>query len=108
MTSMTPFGLRRTVDLTAEFSEYVVDSMTLINDALGKDGRAFIFDTVDVHQQVIGEKHLWDMFGWMGDVAAASAALDAWNSGDDSLLDDLDYVSVSWLEENGVPKMELQ
>ncbi len=107
MPTTTPFGLRRTIALDAEFSEYVIESVGLINELLVATGRAFIFDTVDVRQQVIDGKHLWDMYGWVGRSDMAEQALCSWDSGDDSLLDSLDYVSITWLDDNGAPRMDI-
>lgn len=58
------YGIRYTSDLTGEYSEYVIDSVDLLNLQLAPHGMSFFFDTIDVHQQIIGGKHCWDMFGW--------------------------------------------
>ena len=42
------FGIRYTNDLTDEFSEYVVDSVDLLNLQLASHDMSFFFDTVDV------------------------------------------------------------
>lgn len=42
------FGIRNANDLTDEFSEYVVDSVDLLNAQLAFHGMGFFFDTVDV------------------------------------------------------------
>lgn len=44
---MTHFGIRHANDLTDEFSEYIVDSVDLLNLQLASHGMGF-FDTVDV------------------------------------------------------------
>lgn len=42
------FGIRYANDLTDEFSEYVVDSVDLLNAQLASHDMSFFFDTVDV------------------------------------------------------------
>lgn len=61
---MEHFGIRYTDDMTGEYSEYVIDSVDLLNSQLAPHGMSFFFDTIDVRQQIIGGKHCWDMFGW--------------------------------------------
>lgn len=43
------FRIRYANDLTDEFSEYVVDSVDLLNAQLASHGMSFFFDTIDVH-----------------------------------------------------------
>lgn len=50
------FGIRYASDLTDEFSEYIVDSVDLLNAQLAPHGISFFFDAVDVDQCVIGGK----------------------------------------------------
>ena len=42
------FGIRCANDLTDEFSEYVVDSVDLLNARLASHDMSFFFDTGDV------------------------------------------------------------
>ena len=42
------FGIRYANDLTDEFSEYVVDSVDLLNAQLASHGVGFFFDAVDL------------------------------------------------------------
>lgn len=42
------FGIRYANDLTDEFSEYIVDSVDLLNLQLAPHGVGFFFDAVDV------------------------------------------------------------
>lgn len=42
------FGIRYENDLTDKFSEYIVDSVDLLNAQLAHRDPAFFFDTVDV------------------------------------------------------------
>lgn len=44
----THFGIRYANDPTDEFSEYIVDSVDLLNLQLAPHGVGFFFDTVDV------------------------------------------------------------
>lgn len=43
------YGIRYTSDLTGEYSEYVIDSVDLLNLQLASHGMSFFFDTIDVH-----------------------------------------------------------
>ena len=45
---MTHFGIRYANDLTDEFSEYIVDSVDLLNAQLASNGVGFFFDAVDL------------------------------------------------------------
>ena len=45
---MTYFGIRYANDLTDEFSEYIVDSVDLLNAQLASHDMSFFFDAVDV------------------------------------------------------------
>ena len=45
---MAHFGIRYANDLTDEFSEYVVDSVDLLNARLASHDMSFFFDAVDV------------------------------------------------------------
>lgn len=42
------FGIRYANDLTDELSEYVVDSVDLLNAQLASHDMSFFFDTVDI------------------------------------------------------------
>ena len=42
------FGIRYVNDLTGEYSEYVTDSVDLLNLQLASHDMSFFFDTVDV------------------------------------------------------------
>ena len=42
------FGIRYANDLTDEFSEYIVDSVDLLNSQLVSHGMGFFFEAVDV------------------------------------------------------------
>ena len=59
------FGIRYTNDLTDEFSEFIVDSVDLLNAQLARYGLSFFFDTIDADQRVIGGRYCEDMFGWV-------------------------------------------
>ena len=45
---MTNFGIRYANDLTGEYSEYVTDSVDLLNAQLASYGAGSFFDAVDV------------------------------------------------------------
>lgn len=45
---MAHFGIRYANDLTDELSEYVVDSVDLLNSQLASHDMSFFFDAVDV------------------------------------------------------------
>ena len=45
---MTSFGIRYANDLTGEYSEYVTDSVDLLNAQLASYGAGSFFDAVDV------------------------------------------------------------
>lgn len=59
------FGIRYESDLTHRYSEYIVDSVDLLNAQLAPHEMGFYFDSVDYCQQMIGGKHCWDMYGWV-------------------------------------------
>lgn len=64
---MRVFGIRREADTTGPWSDYVVDSVSLLNEHLNPRGKYFYFVEVDVAQQVIGGHKVWDMYGWVID-----------------------------------------
>ena len=97
------FGIRYENDLTHWYSEYIVDSVDLLNTRLSRRGMNFFFDTADVHQQVIGGKHCWDMFGWVGPNDAVNDFEPIWLAGEDEKLEGYDYVCASWEDRNGLP-----
>lgn len=80
------FGIRCESDLTHRYSGYIVDSVDLLNTRLSRRGMNFFFDTADVHQQVIGGKHCWDMFGWVVPNDAVNDFEPIWLAGDDEKL----------------------
>ena len=47
---MEHFGIRYENDLTDKFSEYIIDSVDLLNAQIAPRDLAFFFDTVDVDQ----------------------------------------------------------
>lgn len=64
---MTTFGIRHEADTTGEWSQYVIDSVNLLNEHLNPSGKYFYFDEIDVAQQDIGGYKVWDMYGWVVD-----------------------------------------
>ena len=98
------FGIRYANDLTDEFSEYVVDSVDLLNAQLAPHGMSFFFDTIDVRQQIIGGKHCWDMFGWVVPNGLVPDFEPTWLAGEDEKLESYScYVCASWEDRDGMP-----
>lgn len=61
---MTEFGIRYEADLhNGVWTDYVVDSVRLLNRQLAPEGRRFYFGEIDVAQKIIGGYKVWDMFG---------------------------------------------
>ena len=77
---MTTFGIRHTADTTGRWSDYVVDSVNLLNEHLNPSGKFFYFDEVDVAQQVIGGHKVWDMYGWVIDSSSRGEFEPMWLS----------------------------
>ena len=100
---MTSSGIEFTVGLNDKFSEYITDSVELLNAQLGRHGMAFFFDTVDATQQVISGKHGEDMFGWAVPDELVDEFKPAWIDGDGVELEKYDYVCASWEDRNGQP-----
>lgn len=98
------FGIRYANDLTDEFSEYVVDSVDLLNAQLASHDMSFFFDTIDVHQQIISGKHCWDMFGWAVPNGLVPEFEPIWLASEDEKFDEkYDYVCAKWEEHDGKP-----
>lgn len=104
MHTASHFGIRCESDLTHRCSEYIVDSVDLLNTGLSRRGMKFFFDTADVRQQVIGGKHCWGMFGWIVPDDAVDDFEPIWLSGDDGKLEGYDYVCASWEDRDGFPR----
>ena len=100
---MEHFGIRYENDLTDKFSEYIVDSVDLLNAQLEHRDLAFFFDTVDVCQQVIDGMHCEDMFGWVVPNDAVKDFEPIWLAGNDRNLEGYDYVCASWEDRDGLP-----
>lgn len=101
---MAHFGIRYANDLTDEFSEYVVDSVDLLNAQLASHDMSFFFDTIDVHQQIIGGKHCWDMFGWAVPNDSVLEFEPIWLASEDEKLESYDsYVCANWGDRDGKP-----
>lgn len=103
MATTPHFGIRYASDLTGEYSEYVVDSVDLLNAQLAPHGMSFFFDSCDFRQQVINGKHCWDMYGWVVPNDRAAEFERIWLANDDERLDDYDYVCASWKDRGGEP-----
>lgn len=100
---MTNSGIEFTVGLNDKFSEYITDSVELLNAQLSRHGMVFFFDTVDATQQVIGGKHCEDMFGWAVPNELVDEFKPAWIDDDGVELEKYDYVCASWEDRNGQP-----
>ena len=100
---MAHFGIRYENDLTDKFSEYIVDSVDLLNAQLAHRDLAFFFDAVDVDQRVIGDMHCEDMFGWVVPNDIVKDFEPIWLAGDDAKLEGYDYVCASWEDRGGIP-----
>ena len=106
MPTTTVFGIRHTADLTGEFSDFVIDSVNLLNEQLADESRCFLFDTVDVRQQVIGGSKVWDMYGWVVDKADLDKVEPAWLADEDERIDEFApeaYECATWVDEGGKP-----
>ncbi len=90
------FGIRYESDLTHRCSEYIVDSVDLLNAQLAPHEMGFYFDSVDFRQQMIGGKHCWDMYGWVVPNDAVNDFEPIWLAGDDEKLEGYDYACASW------------
>lgn len=98
------FGIRYANDLTDEFSEYVVDSVDLLNAQLAPHDMSFFFDTIDVHQQIIGGKHCWDMLGWAVPNGLVPDFEPIWLASEDEKLESYNsYVCAKWEDRDGKP-----
>ncbi|NMF55406.1 hypothetical protein HF320_03545 [Collinsella sp. KGMB02528] len=97
------FGIRYANDLTGEYSKYVVDSIDLLNAQLAPHDMSFFFDTIDVHQQIIGGKHCCDMFGWVVPNGLVPDFEPTWLAGEDEKLESYNcYVCASWEDRDGM------
>lgn len=59
------FGIRCMEDLRGKYSDFIIDSVDLLNVQLAACEMSFYFDGDDFRQQMIGGKHCGDMFGWV-------------------------------------------
>lgn len=104
MATTPHFGIRYTSDLTSEYSEYVIDSVDLLNAQLAPHGMRFFFDSCDFRQRIIGGKHCWDMYGWTIPDDSVPEFEPAWLAGEDEKLESYNaYVCVSWENRDGKP-----
>ena len=90
---MEHFGIRYEEDLTHICSDYIIESVDLLNAHLSHHGMNFFFDMADVDQQVIGGKHCWDMFGWVVPTESIDEFEHIWLASEDDALEKYDYVS---------------
>lgn len=97
------FGIRYTNDLTDEFSEFIVDSVDLLNAQLARHGLSFFFDTIDVDQRVIGGRCCEDMFVRVILNGLVAEFEPIWLASEDEKLGGYDYVCASWENRGGKP-----
>lgn len=108
---MTEFGIRYKADLTGEWSDYVVDSVRLLNEQLEPEGRRFYFDQADVAQKSIGGFNVWDMYGWAVLPEEVDEFEPLWlasadrgpGEGGSTPMDGFCDVTVTWEERDGKP-----
>lgn len=108
---MRVFGIRREADKVGEWSDYVGDSVNLLNEHLSPRGKYFYFDEIDVAQQIIGGYKVWDMYGWVIDESERGEFESLWLAEADrhaapdgsTPLDKFRDVTVIWEDSDGVP-----
>ena len=88
MSTSTVFGIRHTADLEAEDSDWLVDSVGLVNAEAAKTGEAFLFDTVDVAQRVLNGHKCWNMYGWVVPLEKLPEVEPLWLADDDEPIGD--------------------
>ena len=106
MSVSTTFGIRRTADLEANDSDWLIDSVCLINNEAAKTGEAFLFDTVDVAQRVINGHKCWDMYGWVVPLEKLPDVMPKWLADNDEAIDDY-YTFVGFSEGTDLPVVEI-
>lgn len=106
MSASTVFGIRHTADLEAGDSDWLIDSIGLINAEAAKTGEAFLFDTVDVAQRVLNGHKCWDMYGWVVPLEKLPEVEPLWLADDDEPIDDY-YTFVCFSEGTGIPVVEI-
>lgn len=108
---MSVFGIRYEGDTVGKWSDYVVDSVNLLNEHLNPRGKYIYFDEIDVAQQIIGGYKVWDMYWWVIEESERSefeplwlAEADRHAAPDGSMpLDKFRDVSVIWEDRDGAP-----
>ena len=109
---MGVFGIRYEADLrNDEWTDYLVDSVNLLNERFNPQDKYFYFDEIDVHQQIIGGYKVWDMFGWLIDEAEIAEFEPLWlldadysHSPDVSTpMDKFCDVIITWESRDGKP-----
>ena len=103
MAAAPHFGIRYEGDLTGRYSDYVIDSVDLLNAQLAPHNRGFFFDGVDFRQQIINGKHCWDMYGWVVPNELIEEFEPIWLAGENDMLEGYDYVCASWEDRKGFP-----
>ncbi len=102
MSTSTVFGIRHTADLEAGDSDWLIDSVGLVNEEAAKTGEAFLFDTVDVAQRILNGHKCWDMFGWIVPIDRLPEVEPLWAAGADEAIDQY-YAFAGFDEGLGTP-----
>ncbi len=108
---MTEFGIRYEADASGPWSDFVIDSVRLLNKQLEPVELRFYFGEVDVAQKIIGGYKVWDMYGWAVSEDEVSEFEPMWFAGEDgnadadgnTPMDKFCDVTVTWEDRGGKP-----
>ena len=104
MDTIRHFGIRYAEDLSSRYSEYIIDSVDLLNAQLASHEMSFFFDSCDFRQQIIDGKHCWDMYGWAVPNDLVPEFEPIWLASEDEKLESYNsYVCASWEDRDGLP-----
>lgn len=87
---MRVFGIRREANTTGPWSDYVVDSVSLLNEHLNPRGKYFYFAEVDAYASDIGGYMVYVMYGWVIDVSERGEFKSLWFAEADR------HAAISW------------
>ena len=108
---MKEFGIRHDADAVGPWSDFVIDSVRLLNKQLEPERLRFYFDEVDVAQKIIDGYKVWDMYGWVvGDDETSEFEM-MWLADEDrhadadgaTPMDKFRNVTVTWEDHDGKP-----
>ncbi len=108
---MAGFGIGHEADAACPWSDFVIDSVRLLNKQLEPEKLRFFFDEVNVTQKIIDGHKVWNMYGWAVSESESSEFEEMWladadgNAGVDgaTLTDIFSDAPVSWEGRNGNP-----